>query len=147
MLYSKNGSYPEPLPHRIVLSDGTTRTDKTTFTEEEIASSGYVLADPKPNASYPNVIDWDGNDWLVREPNDNELFKRWEYVKEYCVQELEKTDYKVIKAIEQGIPVEPEYVEYRQALRDLYNNVNNVDPWFVEFPSLYQDDEEIIQES
>lgn len=41
MLYSYNGNTPSPLPFRIKLSNGFTRTDPTTFTEEEIADAGY----------------------------------------------------------------------------------------------------------
>jgi hypothetical protein len=44
------------------------------------------------------------------------------------------TDYKVIKAVEQGTPIDQDIVVYRQQLRDLYNNV--VDPWNVAWPTL-----------
>ena len=40
-LYSHNGARPEPLPFRIRLPDGFTRTDPATFTDDEIASAGY----------------------------------------------------------------------------------------------------------
>ena len=42
MLYSHNNSRPAPLPHRIRLADGSTRTDRATFTTEEIAEAGYT---------------------------------------------------------------------------------------------------------
>ena len=42
MLYSYNGEYPTDIPERIRLSDGSTRTDSSTYTEEEIADAGYV---------------------------------------------------------------------------------------------------------
>jgi len=42
LLYTINKSYPRQLPHRIVLSDGRTRTDNTTFTDAEIADAGYT---------------------------------------------------------------------------------------------------------
>jgi hypothetical protein len=147
MLYSKNGSYPTRLPHRIMLSDGTTRTDNTSFTEEEIADAGYVLVDNPPQADYPNKLDWDGSDWIIREPNPSETSQRWDYIRKECVRKLEETDYKVIKAVETGDLPPIEFVIYRQELRDLYNNVNNIDPWFVQFPVLLTVDEEIIQES
>lgn len=144
MLYTKNGSYPAPLPHRIVLSDGTTRTDNTSFTAEEIEDAGYVSVENPPSAEYPNKLDWDGTNWLIREPNAQEIAERWAYIKDRCLQELEDTDYKVIKAVEVGAEVEPEYVVYRQELRDLYNNVHNIDPWFVTFPYLrFSNDEEL----
>jgi hypothetical protein len=141
MLYSKNGSYPAPLPHRITLSSGMTRTDVETFTPEEIADAGYVEVSPPPQADYPNIVDWDGGSWLVREPNEAEVFQRWEAIKQQCTQLLEETDYKVIKAVEIGELPPANYVQYRQELRDLYNNINNVDPWFVNFPVLQEPDE------
>jgi hypothetical protein len=145
MLYSKNGSYPTLLPHRIVLSDGTTRTDNTSFTEEEIADAGYVLVDNPPQAEYPNKLDWDGIQWIIREPNSSEVFQKWDQIRNECLLRLEETDYKVIKAVETGDLPPIEFVIYRQELRDLYNNVNNIDPWFVQFPVLLTVNEEIIE--
>jgi hypothetical protein len=138
MLYSKNGSYPAYLPHRIILSDGITRTDRTTFTEEEIVDAGYIAVDNPPVATYPNRLDWNGTEWLVREPNESEINAKWESIRNECVARLEATDYKVIKAVELNEIVEYEYLVYRQELRDLYNNVNGIDPWNFEFPVLIQ---------
>ena len=45
MLYSYNGEYPTDIPERIRLSDGSTRTDSSTYTEEEIADAGYVYVE------------------------------------------------------------------------------------------------------
>lgn len=42
MLYSFNGSRPAPLPFRITLPNGFTRTDPSTFTENEIAAAGFA---------------------------------------------------------------------------------------------------------
>jgi len=58
------------------------------------------------------------------------------------VRRLFDTDYKVVKAIETGEPLDPIMTHYRQELRDLYNNVNNVDPWTVQYPyPQYPEDE------
>ena len=48
MYYSFRGQEPGPLPFRIRLKDGTTRTNPDTFTAEEIAEAGYLTCDPKP---------------------------------------------------------------------------------------------------
>jgi len=137
-LYTKNGEYPKQLPHMIRLSTGTVRSDRTTFTAQEIIDAGYVEVDNLPIVEYPNKIEWDGVNlqWIVRPPNDRELMARWDFIRKECTRRLEKTDYKVIKAMETGLPVDPSYVTYRQELRDLYNNVNNIDPWNVVFPNL-----------
>jgi hypothetical protein len=67
MLYSLNGAYPKPLPKRIVLSNGTTRTDPTTFTPEEIADAGYIQApDPPPIPAY-HKLTWGNQEWVLTE--------------------------------------------------------------------------------
>lgn len=136
MLYSKNGSYPATLPHRIKLSDGTTRTDSTTFTAEEIADAGYIEAAKQPSVQYPNKVEWTGSEWLVREPNDYEILTRRNEIKSYCLAMLDETDYKVIKAVELGEQIEQTYIDYRQELRDLYNSIDELDPWVTEMPTL-----------
>ncbi|MBI1620361.1 hypothetical protein [Aquamicrobium zhengzhouense] len=67
-LYSLNGSYPAPLPFRIILSSGATRTDPATFTPAEIADAGYVEAPAKP-AFDPatHQLGWDSENWTVTE--------------------------------------------------------------------------------
>ena len=138
MLYSKNGSYPAPLPHRIVMPDGLTRTDASTFTEEEIAAAGYVVVEDQPIVEYPNKVDWTSEGWVVRGPNETEIYQERQRIKEACVARLAETDYKVIKAVELGTPVEIAYVTYRQELRALYNNVDNVDPFSIQMPMLQE---------
>ena len=137
-IYSKNRNYPQTLSNRIRLSDGRTRTNSYTFTAQEIIDAGYVEVDNPPIVEYPNKIEWDGVNlqWIVRPPNDRELMSRWGELRRECDRLLAETDYKVIKAMETGLPVDPSYVTYRQELRDLYNNVNDIDPWNVVFPNL-----------
>lgn len=64
-LYSKAGDEPAPLPVRITLPDGRTRTDPATFTAEEIAEAGYVAVPAKPVPSAGQVVAWGGADWIV----------------------------------------------------------------------------------
>jgi hypothetical protein len=42
LLYSYNNARPEPLPFRITLPTGFTRTDPSTFTEDEIVAAGFT---------------------------------------------------------------------------------------------------------
>ena len=66
MLYSINREFPTSLPFRIRLSDGRTRTDPTTFTSEEIAKAGYVLAPDRPTYdSSTHALTWDGEAWAT----------------------------------------------------------------------------------
>lgn len=135
-LYSYKGARPTQLPNRLKFADGTTRTDKSTFTEQEIIDAGWTLVDDPPVIEYPNKLEWDGStlSWTIRPPNQSEVAFRWQEIQKECQRRLAETDYKVIKAVELGTSVDPIMVQYRQELRDLYNNVNNVDPWVIVYP-------------
>jgi len=66
MIYSYQGLVPTRLPFRIKLSDGRTRTDPSTFTEEEIADAGYVLvADPPSYDPNAQELSWSGTEWIL----------------------------------------------------------------------------------
>lgn len=68
MLYSRNQAKPAPLPSRLRMPDGSTRTDPATFTDEEIAAAGYVLAPAKPAFdATTHALEWEGTDWVVVE--------------------------------------------------------------------------------
>lgn len=65
-LYSFGGAYPAPLPFRIRLSDGRTRTDPSSFTAGEIADAGYVAAPDAPSSTPASqVLAWIGSAWSV----------------------------------------------------------------------------------
>ncbi len=134
MLYSHKGNFPTALPERIRLSNGLTRTDSSTFTNEEIADAGYIEVSDPPNYDYPDVLEWVGNAWVVRAPNNSDIANQWTAIQAEAVRLLSQTDYKAIKAYESGIPLSTAWINYRQALRDIYNNVNNLDPFFIEWP-------------
>lgn len=59
LLYSHKGLRPEPLPFRITLPNGFTRTDPSTFTEEEIAAAGFTgpYAEPAYDPA-TEQLDW-----------------------------------------------------------------------------------------
>ena len=42
MLYSFNNTLPAPLPFRIWMPDGFTRTDPSSFTEDELSAAGFT---------------------------------------------------------------------------------------------------------
>jgi len=66
MLYSFKGAIPTELPDRIILSDGKSRTDKTTYTASEIADAGWTIATEKPEVSYPDRVFWDNARWNIQ---------------------------------------------------------------------------------
>lgn len=59
-LYSLNGASPAPIPFRITLANGFTRTDPSTFTEEEIAEAGYVLVEQPEYDPATQALNWNG---------------------------------------------------------------------------------------
>jgi hypothetical protein len=69
-LYSFNGSRPEPLPFRITLPNGFTRTDPSTFTEDEILAAGFTGPYTKPSYDpATEQLDWvDGAFAVIAKP-------------------------------------------------------------------------------
>jgi hypothetical protein len=64
--WAKPGQTPAPAPSSIRLSDGTLRTDPTTFTEAELNDAGYTIkADPPPSAQPWQRVVWDGERWTT----------------------------------------------------------------------------------
>jgi hypothetical protein len=74
-LYSKGGQYPQQIPNRIRLSNSKTRTDSSTFTEEEIADAGYVAVPDMPAPNSVQIVEWDSVNvtWVVRDKTLEEL--------------------------------------------------------------------------
>lgn len=69
-LYTLNGSIPAELPFRIILANGASRTDPSTFTAAEIAEAGYVEAPNPPSYNeYTHQLGWDAaaKKWVVEE--------------------------------------------------------------------------------
>lgn len=66
-LYTKNGSNPAGVPWRIRLSNGTTKTDPSTFTDEMIADAGYTVAPDKPDDMEGKIILWNGSGWYYED--------------------------------------------------------------------------------
>lgn len=74
-LYTKNGSYPQPIPFRIRLSNGSTRTDPSTFTEAEITDAGFTAVSDRPIPNSVQIVQWDAlnSNWIVRDKTLAEL--------------------------------------------------------------------------
>lgn len=75
-LYSLNGGTPAPLPFRLIMPDGSTRTDPATFTSEEISSAGYIMVPEKPlAANMHQLIEWNGSVWTITDTRTLESAK------------------------------------------------------------------------
>lgn len=142
MLYSKNGAYPTSLPFRIVLSNGMTRTDPSTFTPEELADAGYIAVDNFPSNTQSNqVVEWTGTGWNVRNMTEQELIdqtaRKWYEVRAMRDKLLTDLDWRFLRYQSQvrlGLTPTDDIVEldtYAQALRDI---TLQSDPDTIEWP-------------
>ena len=73
MLYSHKGQYPGPIPFRIVLPNGQTRTDPNSFTAEEVLSAGYVQVPYPPTPNTNQILEWNGTTWTLKDKTVEQL--------------------------------------------------------------------------
>ena len=127
MLYSLNATTPAPLPHRIRFADGSTRTDRTTFTAEELERAGYTGPYERPECDYKTeTVDWDGSDFLVRPYSFDELQAQYAKVRQQRIRLLKASDWTQITDYDLGADRDA-WATYRQALRDLADAPNPFD--------------------
>lgn len=145
MLYTKNNSYPKPIPFRIVLSDGTTRTDPSTFTDEEISNAGYVLVDNPPSITEHQTISWNGTEWVINTKSAEEIAQelemvkqsQWELVRHNRDQLMKEFEWRYIRydrEVRLGLTPTDNIVQldtYMQALADI---TQQEDPYNIVWP-------------
>ena len=78
MLYSLNNQRPAPLPHRIRMPDGFTRTDASTFTQDEIQAAGYSgpYTEPSYNPSTEQLL-WVNGEYVIEALPPPPIVPRW----------------------------------------------------------------------
>lgn len=126
-LYSLNGEIPQALPFRIYLTDSDglvyTRTDPESFTPEEIALAGYVEVSDPPETPENHSVSWSGTEWIVTDDTEaiqaKALSTQITTNRETRDNLLKLSDIEIIKAYESGESVSDEFKTYRQALRDV----------------------------
>ena len=138
MLYSHRQANPAPLPHRIRFADGSTRTDRTTFTPDELERAGYTGPYERPECN-PTVetIDWDGEalEYVVRPYSFDELQAQYAKVRERRIELLKASDWTQIVDYDLGADREA-WAAYRQALRDLADAANPFDITWPQPPAI-----------
>jgi hypothetical protein len=145
MLYSYKGQYPSSLPERIRFSDGSTRTDSSTFTNEELTDAEYVAAGDSP--SYDNdtqKVIWNGSSWEVVSLTLSERVSRvaelWTEVRENRDEKIKEVEWRVMRNMSetrQGVDTTDNITDldtYVQALRDITSTTTN--PLEVVWPTL-----------
>jgi hypothetical protein len=120
-LYSYKSQYPKPLPHRIKLSNGRTRTDSSSFTEEEILDAGYTVAPDKPVVNAWENLNWTGASWTVSDKPADQLKAEKELQINALREQRIYTQKTVILSTGQSIPI-----DVRQNKPDIQNLTNIV---------------------
>lgn len=117
-LYSYKGEEPRPLPEKLRLSDGTTRTDPSTFTEAEILDAGYTGPYTRPDVSdQDGMIGWDSEnlEYVVTTFEDHMWMARRKAERNKA---LADTDYTQMPDNPMSAEDKQRWANFRQALRD-----------------------------
>ena len=132
LLYSLKGASPTTLPHKIRLSDGRSRTDVSTFTDEELTDAGYT--GPYTVPSYQKdfeIITWDSSNLaLNKEAISNDDL--WAGIREKRNRLLAESDWSMTADVPGNKTNLAEWMKYRQRLRDLPTSES--DPKLVTWP-------------
>lgn len=130
-LYSYQGQEPQLLPHKIRLNGGRSRTDSSTFTEEEIAEAGFTgpYTIPDFDQEYQRVS-WDSKNftYAIENISDGEL---WQRIRDKRDLLLKNSDWTMMPDAPSSLNYR-EWEKYRQALRDLPNDFE--DPKAITWP-------------
>ena len=145
MLYSYNNEYPKQIPNRIRLSDGSTRTNSSTFTDAEIEDAGYVsVSDPPSYDSSTHKLTWTGTAWQVVALTTDELntiqSNLWSEVRETRDNMIQNVEWRIMRyqsEVRLGITTTTDSIfdldTYIQELRDI---TDQSDPSSITWPAL-----------
>lgn len=97
-MYSYKQQYPiENLPERIRLSDGSVRTDSSTFTADEIADAGYVSVSNPPSITEKQLLNWTGTEWSIVDNTANATSKKWKEIRTERNRRITEADARVMR--------------------------------------------------
>lgn len=150
MLYSYKGQEPKRLPLRIRLSDGTTRTNPDTFSDQEIADAGFIGPIPIPeinsdtqnrywNVSTASYVVVDKSQEELDSITATKISEQWNKIRADRDILLKEVDWRINRLQSQtrlGIaPVDDITVldQYAQSLRDV---TLQEDPFNIVWPSM-----------
>ena len=147
MLYSFNGEYPvEILPHRIRLSDGSTRTDNSTFTDSDLSNAGITTVSNPPDFNQEtHKLVWSGTEWQTVSLTESEISarnnQRWQEIRETRDAKIKEIEWRIMRyqsETRQGVEERTDNIveldTYIQALRDITSTTTN--PLEVVWPTL-----------
>lgn len=153
MIYSYKGARPNKLPFRIdveeKLDDGSslkvTRTDPSTFTEEELQRAGFVRVDDAPpeHDSRTHKAEWNGSRYSVVSLSEEDMKERrdalWKEIRESRDRMILEVEWRISRYQSQmrlGIAPQDDLSaldKYIQALRDV---TAQPDPFNIVWPVL-----------
>lgn len=135
-LYSNNGQTPDFLPNEIFLSTGLSRTDSTTFTDEELSDAGFTGPYVKPEYDpKTQVMHWSSEqlsyiveDILQTNPLESDAISEqdaWILIRAERNHRLSFSDWMVLPDIPYSEEKKAAILKYRQDLRDLPLKIQN----------------------
>lgn len=143
-MYSFNNQYPVfVLPDRIRLSNGRTRTDRSTFTAEEILDAGWIEVSDPPVAAASEVVEWDGSGWYVRQKTAEELEQyrqlQWNSIRADRNERIAAVEWRVNRCLSQqrmGLPTIDDISKLDKYIQDLRDITTQTDPDNIIWPVL-----------
>lgn len=143
-LYSFNCQYPityDLLPDRIRLANGLTRTDKSTFTAEELQSAGYAAVDMPPSPGPNEQLEWDGQRWVLRRLTEEDIKQRdiqqWDSVRSTRDKLLKEVDWRVLRyqsEVRLGVTTTDNIEQLDQYGNQLRKVTEQADPYNITWP-------------
>lgn len=145
-LYSYKTEYPSSeIPERIRLSDGSTRTDSSTFTSDELVDAGYVeVSNPPDFNQETHKLVWSSTEWQTISLTESEISTRnairWQEIRETRDAKIKEVEWRVMRNLSetrQGLDTTDNITDldtYIQALRDITSTTTN--PLEVSWPTL-----------
>jgi hypothetical protein len=142
MFYSYKNQYPDVLPDRIRLSNGMTRTDKSTFTEEEIADAGYKLTTaPLAYNAESQSLTWNENDWTITDLSSEEKkqikLNKWNEVRRNREELFKQVEWRFTRHFSElrlGLPPTDDIINLDRYVQELRDITKQEDPFNIIWP-------------
>ena len=143
-LYSFDQGEPKELPFKIRLSNGSVRTDPSSFTDEEIADAGYVYAGFAPaHNTETQKATWNGTAWVISDRTAAELQAEqdvlWDEIREQRDEKINSFEWRISRYLSearQGInPTTDTITELDNYVQQLRNITTQSDPKNIVWPT------------
>lgn len=140
MYYSFKNQYPihqSEIPDRIRLSNGFTRTNKNTFTDEELTDAGYTLVLNPPTINNNEKLSWTGTDWEIVPFTESDIANLWQEIRNSRDQRLAAMDWRFLRYQSQtrlGLTPTDDIQQLDQYAQELRDITLQTDPFNIQWP-------------